>query len=121
MVRWIEQPGARAGELTLSLRGDAQFTQVADLERELQRALARCQLLTLDLSGVQRLDSSICALLCVLHRQGELAGKELRISGLPPRGVDVLHHLAGCSCRHQPGEGCRLRRALRDPRLEATA
>ncbi|GFO60772.1 hypothetical protein GMST_30970 [Geomonas silvestris] len=118
MVRYRELPGERAGELTLALRGVAQFTQVSDLERELRRLLGGCQVLTLDLSGVDQLDASFSALLCLLHRQGELAGKELRLSGLPRRGGEALRYLRERGCHRQPNEGCRLWGAPEGPKAE---
>lgn len=108
MVRYRELPGERAGELTLALRGVVQFTQLGDLERELRRLLSGCRVLTLDLSGVDLLDASFSALVCLLHRQGELAGKELRLSGLPRRGGEALRYLRERGCHRQPNEGCRL-------------
>lgn len=106
MLKVILVPGETRLQMTARLAGAALCTEVSALQAALRGALAQCEELTLDLTGVERLDASFPALVCALHRQSLLSHKRITLRGTPLRCGEALPFAGVADCRfkkqHQP-------------------
>lgn len=66
--------------MDLTLDGELNIQNVADLKIQLAEALEKCESLSLDLENVSRIDLTTLQLLCSVHRTGWTHGKPVRIS-----------------------------------------
>jgi ABC-type transporter Mla MlaB component len=76
------------GRRTLKVTGRLTIEQAAGFSEALQQALAACDDLEVDLSGITAIDLSGLQLLCASHRSAEGAGKRFR---LQQGGNEIFH------------------------------
>lgn len=78
------------GKGVLVLSGDFTVAEAAALKESLAQALAACQDLAVDLSGVERVDLTFLQLLRAAHLSLAQQGKALECAGaVPPPVVDA--------------------------------
>ena len=75
------------------LEGELTIYHAARLKEDLLGELGRCQSLTIDLSGVDEMDSAGLQIMLMLEREAEHAGKEFRFVGHSAAVIDVLETL----------------------------
>ena len=91
-------------------RGALTQTMSLDLGGEILNALKECDILTVNLEGVELLDYSCLVLLCAVKRQANEKGKVLALEGLEnPRVAAVVQRYRSNGtrlCRTYCGQSC---------------
>jgi len=107
MVKLDARPGPAPGGLTVAISGRAVFTCAGELEQALGQALADCEHLTLDLTRLEQIDPTFPALVCCLHRTGELLKKTVSLKG-PLKRPRLISAGRAARCPRLPGRPCGL-------------
>jgi ABC-type transporter Mla MlaB component len=102
----IDGTGRKA--TTVAISGSALFSDARELEQALGQLLAGCDHLTIDICGVQDVDVTFRALICVLHRHSELLHKKISLQGALSLRGDPLFLSNSRRCFRKPDQCCHL-------------